>query len=390
MKILYLCADLGVPLGGRKGASAHVRGLVGAFTTLGHEVHALASRTDGDAAIPVPSESIPLPEIAEALPEAENPRLTRALAHLWNNVAVERSLRKLLSRFPPDLIYERYSPFGAAGSLMAARLGIPHVLEVNAPLAWEGRHYRKQALPEAAGWLEETAFASTSLVIAVSRELRDALVEGGLPASKIAVVPNGVDVDLFAPEGEAHLEGFEGKLVLGFVGSLKPWHGIEVLCEAFRRLAADPRYHLLVVGKGPLGKAVQALADELPGRVTQAGAVAHHHVPTYLRAMDIALAPYPPLERFYYSPLKVLEYMAAARAIVAARIGQLTELVRPGETGLLVEPGDPEALAQAIRALAADEALRNALGSTAAREARRSHRWTDRALSIMERVKGLS
>src|SRR6185503_2263685 len=214
MRILYLCADLGIPLGGPKGASAHVRGLMGAFTALGHEVHALASRTDGDASIPVPSDVIPLPEIAEALPEAENPRLARALGHLWNNVAVERSLRKLLSRFQPDLIYERYSPFGAAGGLMAARLGIPHVLEVNAPLAWEGRQYRKQALPEAAAWLEETAFASTSLVIAVSAELRDALVGAGLPAAKIAVVPNGVDVDLFAPEGEAHLEGLEGKLVL--------------------------------------------------------------------------------------------------------------------------------------------------------------------------------
>ena len=107
---------------------------------------------------------------------------------------------------------------------------------------------------------------------AVSSELRDALIQAGVPASKIAAVPNGVDADLFTPVGEAYRNGFEGKCVVGFVGSLKAWHGLDLLAEAFRRLAADPRYHLLVVGQGPQAKLIESLREELPGRVTQVGA----------------------------------------------------------------------------------------------------------------------
>jgi glycosyltransferase involved in cell wall biosynthesis len=371
-----------------------VRGLVRALKELGHEVLVITPHGEGDERIGVPVVPVPVPEIVDAISSAKSPpsnrRLARALGHLWNNVAVERVLRDVLSTYGADFLYERYSPFGVAGALIGNRMGVRHVLEVNAPLAWEGREYRHQALQEAAETLEQAAFSAASLIVAVSSELRDALIEAGVPASKIAVVPNGVDADLFTPAGEAYRNGFEGKCVVGFVGSLKAWHGLDLLAEAFRRLASDPRYHLLIVGQGPQAKLIESLLEELPGRVTQVGAVPHAEVPKYLRAMDIAVAPYPPLERFYFSPLKVLEYMAAARAVVATRIGQLKELVRSGETGILVEPGDPEALANAIRALAMDESLRHDLGDKAAKVAQREHRWTARAASIVDRVKELA
>lgn len=390
MRICYLCADRGIALAGHKGASAHVRGLVSALAALGHEVVVLTPCADGEPAIGARVVPIPVPEIVEGISSAGDPRLARALGHLWNNVAVERALRDLLPAYGLDLLYERYSPFGIAGGLTARRMGIAHLLEVNAPLAWEGGRYRRQALPEAAAFLERAAFGSASLIVAVSRELRETLVAGGVPASKVVVVPNGVDVDLFTPEGKAYRDGLEEKFVVGFVGSLKPWHGVDVLAEAFRQLAADPRFHLLVVGDGPMAKVIESLGRELPGRVTWVGPLPHVEVPKYLRAMDVAVAPSVPLERFYFSPLKVLEYMAAGRAVVACRIGQLGELVRAGETGCLVPPGDPAALAQAIRGLAADERLRHALGAAAAAEARRAHRWTQRAAEIVDLARALS
>lgn len=389
MRICYLCADLGIPLAGSKGGSAHVRGLVRALGELGHEVVVVSpSALNGGNAesIAAPVIQIHVPEIAGAVSEMADRHLARALGHLWNNVGVEKALLEALKDHQPELIYERYSPFGVAGVLLARRMGIPHVLEVNAPLAWEGTQYRHQALAEAADGIERLILASTTLIVAVSAELRDMLIANGVEAAKVLVVPNGVDVQLFAPAGPSRRNGLGDKVVIGFVGSLKPWHGIELLADAFRRLGSDPRYHLLVVGHGPLAKVVEALSAELPGRVTLAGAVAHGEVPPYLRAMDIAVAPYPLLERFYFSPLKVLEYMAAGRAVVASRIGQLQDLVRSGQTGLLVEPGDPQALAEAIQRLASDEALRRALGEAAATEARRAHRWTDRAALIVDRV----
>lgn len=197
------------------------------------------------------------------------------------------------------------------------------------------------------------------------------------------MLPNGVDVGLFHPARPA-FEGLRGRFVLGFVGSLKPWHGIRVLVEAFRHLAPDPRFHFLVVGDGPERKAVEELEREWPGRVTRPGAVSQDEVAWYVGAMDVALAPYPPLERFYYSPLKVLEYMAAGRAVVCSRIGQVSRLLRHGETGLLVPPGDPMALAAAVRTLAADDDLRLSLGRAAAREAHERHSWRDRAGRVVE------
>lgn len=380
MKIAYLSADLGVPLDGYKGAAAHVRGMVTALAAVGHEMVVVAPAPAGDAGLPVPLVRLRVPDIARAVETALPRRLARALAHLWNNVVTEEALARVVASHRPDLVYERYGPFGVAGALVARRHGLPHVLEVNAPLAWEGERFRAQALLEAARALERAALEATARIVAVSAELAEILVEQGVPREKIEVVPNGVDAELFTPDGPAAGVVPERACVVGFVGSLKPWHGVDVLASAFRALAGDSRFHLLVVGDGPQAGIVEALARELPGRVTRVGGVAHREVPRYLRAMDIAVAPYPALERFYYSPLKVLEYMASGRALVASDIGQVRELV--GEAGVLVPPGHVGALVEAIRRLAASPGRREELGALAAREAARAHRWTDRAARI--------
>lgn len=382
MRICYLCADLGIEIGGHKGASAHLRGLVKAMDGLGHDV-LVVSPNPGDTEVTVVPTQVP--HVAKAVRSSDSNRpLARALGHLWHNVAVERTLNEVLPSFGADLLYERYSPFGVAGGVVSRLLRIPHVLEVNAPLAWEGKRYRQQALSDAAEFLEQTAFATASLIVTVSAELRETLVESGVSADKIRVVPNGVDPDLFSPVGESLPDGLDGKFVVGFVGSLKPWHGVELLADAFRQLVPDPRFHLLVVGQGPMSKVLGGFGKEFPDRLTLVGAVPQRDVPSYVRAMDVALAVYPRLERFYFSPLKVLEYMAAGRAVVASRSGQIAELIDDGETGILVPPADPPALATAIRRLADDEALRRGLGEAAAAEVRRHHTWSQRATQILD------
>ncbi len=389
LRICYLCADLGIPIGGSKGASAHVRGLARAFGELGHRVTLLSPRADGPEPVGVPTLPIRATSLPDALEAHVPAKLCRALGHVWNNVAVEQSLASHLPRLQPDLLYERYSPFSAAGGAVTRALGIPHVLEVNAPLAWEGKEYRQQALQEAADALEEAAFAQASLIVAVSDELARSLVERGVPEEKVTVVPNGVEVQLFKPVGTS-VDLPPDRFVIGFVGSLKRWHGLDVLARAFARLAENPRYHLLVVGDGPEREVVRSLEERFPGQVTLAGAVPQSEVGSYLRAMHVAVAPYPRLDRFYYSPLKVLEYMAAGRAIVASRIGQLQALIEHGHTGVLVQPGDDEMLAGAIDGLAEDERHRRALGMAAARCAWSGHRWTHRAEEILRVAAGVA
>ena len=381
MKICYVCSDLGIPVRGRKGAAAHVRGLVHAFTNLGHDVEILTPRPEGEQ--PISGWVVPIrrSSLAGELGSEVAKPLGRALGHLWNNMAVEAELESYVRESRPDLIYERYSPFSVAGGLVAKRHGVPHVLEVNAPLAWEGKKYRRQALAEACEGLEAQAFASADRIVAVSRVLADTLVESGVDPEKISVVPNGVDTSRFTPDGPSAL-GFRDRFVIGFVGSLKPWHGIDVLLEAFRDLANDPRAHLLVVGEGPEARAIDALATEMPDRVTRV-AVDHDEVPAYLRAMDVTVAPYPPGENFYFSPLKVLEYLAAGRPVVASDIGQVSELIDHGLTGLLVPPGDARALTLALQTVAADPDLARRLSGNAHRVATREHTWTQRAETIL-------
>jgi glycosyltransferase involved in cell wall biosynthesis len=389
VRLCYLLPDRGIPLDGTKGASAHVRGLVRALAQIGHEVTVIASPPASPVTALIPGAHflpLPTPEMNRLGFEALEPRLARALAHIWNNIGAQTALSQALHSTAFDCLYERLSPFAIAGSLVARERDLFHVLEVNAPLAWEGKHYRNQAFADEAGALEHEALGHASLVLTVSSTLRDLLVSSGVPQERISIVPNGVDTTLFRPEGVSERNGLGDRIVVGFVGSLKPWHGLDILAEAFERLIAHPRLHLFVLGSGPQARLVSKLAERHPDRVTLENGVAHEDVPRYLRAMDIAVAPYPALEPFYFSPLKLLEYMAAGRAIVASAVGQIPELVQDGETALLVPPGDASRLGDAILRLTEDASLRTRLGAQARQEALRSHRWTDRARRITELI----
>ncbi len=190
-----------------------MRNLAESFGRLGHEVTLVLASAEGTEGMSVRVETLPaLVSVDSLMARVRNPRgggkkrwqqlrVARALHHLWNNVAVEQLLDDLIPRFQPDLIYERYSPFSVAGTQVAQRLGLPHALGVNAPLAWEGQQYRRQALPEAAELLEEVAFDATDLIVTTCAELRDLLVAASVPETKVSVVPCGVDPELFASEG---------------------------------------------------------------------------------------------------------------------------------------------------------------------------------------------
>ena len=386
MKICYLCSDLGIALDGTKGASAHIRGFVRALKRLGHEVVVVTSSANSDAGLGVPVIVIPRPDFLSGLPMESYPRMVRALCHTSNNVMTETAVKNVIENFQPDLIYERYSPFAVAGSIIAGRKEIPHILEVNALLATEGRIYRKQALGHVIEVLELVAFEHTCSIVAVSEELRQSLVALGLSPKKITVVPNGVDEMFLAKDQTAAGPARNGRVTIGFVGSLKKWHAIDFLADCFRRLSQDPAYHLLVVGDGPMKKTMRKLAEELPGRVTLTGAVKHEDVPRYIAEMDVALAPYPKLETFYFSPLKILEYMAMGKAVVATDIGQVKDMIQPDRTGLLVAPGDQNGFVDAVKQLSNDRNLRDRLGSQASSQVRQAHTWRHRARSILEMV----
>ncbi|WP_257786382.1 glycosyltransferase family 4 protein [Janibacter indicus] len=180
------------------------------------------------------------------------------------------------------------------------------------------------------------------------------------------------------PRAASHLDQ-QTPFVIGFVGTLKPWHGVEVLVESFARLArTDDGTRLRLVGDGPQRAAIAAQAERLgvADRVDLVGAVAPERMPEELARMDLAVAPYPQLPDFYFSPLKLYEYLAAGLPVVASDIGPVGEVLDGGHLGVLVTPGDMTELAAALAGLRSDAALRAELGDLGRRAAVSRHDWS--------------
>jgi glycosyltransferase involved in cell wall biosynthesis len=409
MKILYLCADSGIDVAGVKGASIHVRALVRAFAKLGHEVTLLCASASNPEALQsdLRARVLVCPQagwnraFGSAL-RALNRLLGRParrnldLLKLVHNFSFRQYAERAVRQVNPDFIYERYSLWAVAGSQIASRRSLPQVLEVNAPLAYEEQVYRAGlTFPRWAQWVEHRVWRKADVVVPVSAALRQRMVDAAVAAERIHVLPNAVDTDLFRPDvdGYAVRDRFQlgDRFVIGFVGSFKAWHGIDLLLDAFHDLhRADSSTHLLLVGDGPLRGALNEQVRRLgmEEAVTFAGGVPHGEIPQYLAAMHATVAPYPALEEFYYSPLKLFEYMAAGRAVVSSRVGQVAEVIADGVNGLLFAPGDRAGLTECMQRLRQNPALRVQLGRNAA--AACSHNtWQQHAVRVVEWVESL-
>ena len=369
MRVAFVCADPGVPVFGAKGSSVHVQSVVRALLRRGAEVELLAARVDGPP--PAGLEGVALhrlPRPPKSDP-AERERRARAA-----NAELARTLAVLA---PVDLVYERCSLWSVAALRHARRAGVPAVLEVNAPLVEEQARHRVLADRAAAERIARVQAELADVLVAVSAGVAAHLRRRHPGAAgRVRVIGNGVDPERFPAALAA--ERAAAPFTVGFVGTLKPWHGVETLADAFALLRAhvsDAR--LLVVGDGPARAALERRLDAagVAAAAELTGSVRPDVVPALLARMSVAVAPYPPLPQFYFSPLKVLEAMAAGLPVVASRVGDLQRLVADGRTGRLVPPGDPEALATALCSLADRPDERVRLGAAARRAVLAAHTW---------------
>ncbi|MFQ5682643.1 MAG: glycosyltransferase family 4 protein [Candidatus Binatia bacterium] len=389
MNVAYISTDFGVPVFGCKGASIHLREMVAALRKARHSVLVVSPAMNveqaatenrengkkenhgGDVAfLPVLQQEHHLQLFKElkGLDEfrGRTTRIRQELRdQLYNLTLYKRALFHLRSR-RVDFIYERYALFGCAGIRLARELGVPHILEVNAPLAYEQERRCGLEMRELTQEAERRIFSETDQVIVVSRRLQEFVVSCGVPESRIQVLPNGVNPERFTRSGSQNGKAIRaryqlgGKKVIGFVGSLKPWHGTETLIKAFQELhALAPNTHLMLIGDGPGRETLERYtqASRLGQTVTFTGVVPYDDIPAYIGAMDITVAPFVPNENFYYSPIKLFEYMIMGKPVVAGRIGQVEEVITDGETGLLFEPGDIGQLAAALVKLTTDSQL---------------------------------
>jgi glycosyltransferase involved in cell wall biosynthesis len=379
MRVAYVCTDQGIPVFGRKGCSIHVQEVMRALIGRGAEIDLFTPRHEGEP--PPGLESVRL----HSLPIAaqRDPAARERVAFEANG-----DLRQALEREGPfDLVYERYSLWSYEGMDYAQSTRVPGLLEINGLLIAEQAHHRVLIDRPRAEWVAHRAFGNATALIAVSQEVANYLRQFPDTEGRVHVIPNGVNPDRFPEDFPPRYPGAPGTFTVGFLGTLKPWHGLQTLVKAFDRLyASDPGLRLLVVGDGPERS---GLEDDLTARglldaVHFTGSVAPAEVPGLLASMEAAVAPYPNLGHFYFSPLKVYEYMAAGCAVVASRIGQLDGLIEHEVSGLLCSPGDPLELAGALRRLRCDPALRHRLGQAARAKVRQAHTWDATVRRILQ------
>ena len=355
MHIAYVCLDPGIPVFGTKGASVHIQEVVREYRRRGHDVTVYATRRGSD----VPDNLAELRIVDVPITTRDEEERERA------QQAASASVSDMVRAGGYDLVYERYSLF----STVIAECGVPGILEVNAPLIDEQRTHRMLVDEQAADAALQEQVQAALATICVSDPVRDWVI-ARTEGTRVFTVPNGVNVHRITPQPES-----PGAPVVTFVGTLKPWHGVDVLLRA--RAQAHKDWQLRIIGDGRKRAELDDLARSLGIDVDFRGAVAPDAIPQHMAGTAIGVAPYPAMNTDsdqYFSPLKVYEYMAAGLPVVASRVGQLPEIM--GESAYLVPPSDPEALAEALDALVANPVERARVGSDNRRQAEREHSWT--------------
>jgi len=367
MRILYVAIDQAVP--GTRGGSTHVVAVAEGLAALGHEVHVLASPGDSG---PFP----PGPVRWHALGPPLGLRQLRILR--------TRQVLALAKTIHPDAIIERYYNFGGEGVRAARATGAPIVLEVNAPIVdYAGspkRRLDRALLVEPMRRWREWQCAAADLIVTPSASI----VPRSVPREKILEIEWGADTERFHPGARGPLpftRHADGTLAV-FAGAFRPWHGAIHLVEAIRRLRARGRTDItaVMIGDGPELTRVRRAAAGVEG-VTFTGAVSHDRMPACLAAADIGVAPFdvaahaPLALDFYWSPLKIFEYMAAGLPVLAPDIPRLRRIVTHEREGLLYDASEPDGLALTIERLAKDAPVRASLGAAARDRVVREFGW---------------
>lgn len=295
-----------------------------------------------------------------------------------------------------QLVWEHHDLFNEAGGRLSEAARAPLVRYVHAPQVWEAWKWgvRRPLWGRLITALELRHLQEADVVACVSHQVREQLQRMGVDPARIVVAPMGVDTDRFSPTGSTkrpELGLDAATVVVGWCGSFRPFHGLELLIDAFRIAArTHPELHLLLIGDGPMRASLETTArrGDVAGRVTFTGAVSHAEMPEYLRAVDIAVVSSEARGSFHYSPLKLREYAACELPVVAPTEGELAEFGPKGFLSLH-EPGSLEGLSETLSRLAGDGALRGRLGR-AARDYCLEHWSWDRQLeTTLERARAL-
>lgn len=292
----------------------------------------------------------------------------------------------------PDVILQTHIAFSLSGKIASEATGVPLVLDDVAP-SWEEKQQYGVGNQKLAEMTHHELTSHAKLCAAVSGAMRRFLIEDGIAPEKLIALPNGINEQIFHPKIDGSTirqqYGFDpDTVVIVFVGSFQPYHRVDWLLEAFSRVQSVRKARLLLVGAGREQAAAESLCQRLglDERVVFTGHVNYDDVPTYIAAGDVAIMP---ATNTYGNPMKVYEYMALGKAVLAPNQETIVEIGTHDKDIYTFEPENIDSMAAALMAVIDNERLREQLGEQAALTIAQDHTWTkrgERLLAEIERV----
>ncbi|MEC7946843.1 MAG: glycosyltransferase family 4 protein [Myxococcota bacterium] len=329
MRVAYLLPAPGIPVQGPSGASAHVRGIVRAMRA-SHDVRLYAARGEdhrGRFGVDTPARLSGVPPWPTVLGRWRDQQEVLAARRVADAVMADA-----WAGWAPEVVIERHTLFSDAGWRIHHRLGVPWVLEVNAPPTVERARYEELRRPSKAEEWERRVLQAAPVVIAVSRWLVRWLKEE-VGCRNVVWVPNGVDpVKGDRARGRALLGVSSDEPLIGYVGSRRQWHDIASLA----RVADAAGARLVLAGQ----------FDVVPGGALAPGHLGPQDLADVIAALDVGMAPYQTDSPAWFCPLKVLGYRAQGTPVVATALGDVPALVEDG--GSVVPAGDHDALVTSV------------------------------------------
>lgn len=383
------------------GYSTHQHEMMEALSALGHEVCpviigdiALGGNSNANSNLQTRSS---FSSVLKKIIPGKIWRTIKEPTWWFHDVRVAKShLRKAVISFKPDLIYERSEYSLKSGSELAKEYGIRHIYEVNAPCVeeWvqlEGASY----LSFVAHWIESRKYRYSSGLCPVSSSLAEYLVKHyQLDERRIRVIPNAINPDHLEIMRELRDELVQklnlnsNHIVIGFVGSILDYHGIDELLLVFKKIVHKHQtLRLLIVGDGKHLSKYQdwVKVNGLNEFCTFTGKVPRNEVFTYIDLMDICLNP---KHSWYGSPVKIFEYGAMGKAIIAPDSQNIRDVLTHMQNAVLISEGE-ESLTQALLLLIEDKGLRHQLGQDAKRLILSQFTWRNNAIRMIEFAESL-
>jgi glycosyltransferase involved in cell wall biosynthesis len=385
MKILYLSW-----FSSGEGSQVHAKEFMNAMEELGHEVIPV------ELSLRRQNQIINIKRTKELQEQKSKTKLViRELKSLALNIPRFIRLVRLIQKYKPDCIINRYSIYDLSAILAGKLFNIPIVYEVNGSVIYERDIENRYYIKGLANWFEKQVFKQADVVTVVSNELKRYFDENRYDTSSTIVIPNGVDINKFHENVPcpAFLEDLEKKwsdnVVVGFLGSLKSWHGVERMINIMPKLIQKvPKIRFLIIGDGNEREILEQKINNynISQYVHITGFIDHKDIPGALNLIDIAVAPYKDIKFFYFSPLKVFEYMAMGKPVVAPALGQCKELIQSNYNGILLEENTDDALMNAIQNLAENEDLRTKMGKNARKFIEKHYTWKVNAKKIEQAI----